>query len=152
MKIFFKSLIFFLIFLNCSFLNSNNSNLSQDCSYLYNQVDLIDEKKNNNYKYGLKIYTDLPLAVEYYMLLENKAYFLTLLQQDCKGVEINTNEYTFDITTSHINQKISLHNYEVNILEEAWLTPCLDNPEFNSSDDCYFAFEGYASVMLGSQR
>jgi len=151
MKIFFKSLIFFLIFLNCGFLNSNDSNLSQDCSYLYNQVDIIDEKKKND-KYGLEIYRDLPLAVEYYMLLEDKAYFLTLLQQDCIGVEININEYTFNIRTFDIHQKISFHNYQVNTLEGAWLIPCLDNPEFNSSDDCYFAFEGYASVMLGSQR
>ena len=147
MNIFFKSLIFFLIFLNCGILNTNDSNLSQECTYLYNQVDLIDEEKKFE-KFGLEIYRDLPLAVEYYMLLENKAYFLTLLQQDCIDVEVNINENTFTISRFDIVQKISFHNYQVNILEGAWLIPCIDDPKFNSSDDCYFTIEGSASVLI----
>jgi len=147
MNIFFKSLIFFLIFLNCGILNTNDSNLSQECTYLYNQVDLIDEEKKFE-KFGLEIYRDLPLAVEYYMLLEKKAYFLFFLQQDCIGVEINTVEGTFTIRKYDLIQKISFHNYQVNQLEGAWLIPCIDDPKFNSSDDCYFSYEGYASVVI----
>ena len=143
----FKSLIFVLIFLNCGLLSTNKSYLGEDCSYLYNQVDLIDEKKKND-KYGLEIYRDLTLGVEYYMLLENKAYFLTLLQQDCIDVEVNINENTFTISRFDIVQKISFHNYQVNILEGAWLIPCIDDPKFNSSDDCYFTIESSASVLI----
>jgi hypothetical protein len=122
-----KSLIFVLIFLNCGLFNLNDTELSEKCSDHYWQMSLIDEKKANS-KFGIEIYRDLELAVEYYGLLEQKATLLSTLKQYCVGEDIvyTSNEYAFTLERHHMVEEISFHNIQVGRLQGAWLIPCLD--------------------------
>jgi len=124
-----KSLIFVLVFLNCGLFNLNDTQLSEQCSDSYRQMILINEKKANN-KFGIEIYRDLELAVEYYGLLEQKATLWSTLMQHCVGENIvitsNDNDYSFTLEKDDIVYEISIHNYQVGKIQGAWLIPCID--------------------------